>query len=548
MSPGNISTPPATTSIVIAFCGCHSWDLAQRFQPLVSRVRTQVPHRSIAGVFWQDGESSPPVGTGPFDDLVLCTTPSAVAKELEKLAPAKLIIFVDHNPTIRDCDLYAAIKRMSPPVVVLYRNLVSLSRYLTTGDDDSASFQSCVAAVRARNRSDRLKSELLGGLVCGMLMCAGLLRAVAGGRREQRRQILFLRLDLLGDMTVTLPYLAAVKRCFPDAELTVLASPKGAALLKPQGETAPSVFFDRLEVWDAPWHRDDPGTLGGAALREMLSRLPLLWRRNFDIVLQPVNFGTGILFALLCLGRRVAAPIDPRLPLSAKLGRYLTDPVPLPAGRIPHMTDFLAGTVAAAGVERPVRPVLEVAPEAREAIKARLKMAGYQAGDVICLVNIGAGNKLRCWGNGNFAVLVESLVRKVECCVVLTGTKDDHPSAAAIERAAATINTTGLLTLNELVALVSLSDLVITADTAVMHIASALDRPVVALFGAGLVDYCRPSSDNQIIIRQELGCSGCGDRCFTSELPPPCLTALAPQQVCEAAVSLLNRSAITEKE
>jgi ADP-heptose:LPS heptosyltransferase len=81
---------------------------------------------------------------------------------------------------------------------------------------------------------------------------------------------------------------------------------------------------------------------------------------------------------------------------------------------------------------------------------------------------------------------------------------------------------------------------VVTPDTGVMHIAAALNRNIVALFGAGLVPFCRPLSDNYVIVKHELGCSGCGDKCFT-EVNVPCLDFITVEEVVNAAKGFLAR-------
>jgi heptosyltransferase-2 len=121
--------------------------------------------------------------------------------------------------------------------------------------------------------------------------------------------------------------------------------------------------------------------------------------------------------------------------------------------------------------------------------------------------------------------------------------------AAKIERLAAfpILNTAGKLSLNELIALMSLTDLTITADTAVMHMAAALNVPLVAIFGAGQVNYCKPLSANHLIVKKEMGCSGCGDRCYADGYPP-CLEAISPTMVFEAAQKMLMKEHYIDKE
>jgi ADP-heptose:LPS heptosyltransferase len=72
-----------------------------------------------------------------------------------------------------------------------------------------------------------------------------------------------------------------------------------------------------------------------------------------------------------------------------------------------------------------------------------------------------------------------------------------------------------------------------------MHMAAALDRKIVAIFGAGLVPFCHPLCSKYLIVKHELGCSGCNDICFTDGVAP-CITLVTVDMVLEAIQTLLN--------
>ena len=64
------------------------------------------------------------------------------------------------------------------------------------------------------------------------------------------------------------------------------------------------------------------------------------------------------------------------------------------------------------------------------------------------------------------------------------------------------------------------SDLVISPDTSIMHLASLLGKKVIALFGAGNINLAKPIFSEAYIIKKELGCSGCGDICLFKKRAP----------------------------
>ncbi len=530
-----------TETLVVLGEYCHDWP--QRYTPLVAPVRKQFPGRRVVGVMWLAGKNYRPTPElAPFDDLhFVADAPGAVALALGT-SNNGLITFFDHNPGGNDCTLYDALSHNMQGVILLFRNCLHVADWLATGKDNRDAIVHNLPAVRRDVRSEAIKASLIAGVVALVVGWGKLVRFLSRSERVAPRRILFIRLDLLGDMALTLPYLAAMKKCYPEAELTVLASPRGAALLKGLPQLTNMRLFDHLEVWDAPWHRMRPAAMGLKELFEMLGRLPSLWRRNFDLVFQPVNFGTGIAFALLCLGKRTVAPIDHRLPVSRAVGGLLSDPVAVPQDKILHIDDFLSLCIEKAGVAvQSVVPALPVDPAAMKKMRALICRNQERVQRRVVLVNVGAGSKLRRWGAEKFAALIDLLLQE-SFTVIVTGGESERGIAEQVENLVEgrIINTAGVLSLNELIAITTLADLVITADTALMHFAAALERPLIALFGAGLVDYCRPLNTNHLLVRRELGCSGCRDRCFTDNYPPPCLERVTPEKIFQAIRDMKN--------
>jgi ADP-heptose:LPS heptosyltransferase len=536
----NYIISPGSTIILLAE-SCHN--LVERFTPIVREILQYATPIRIIGIFVGFELGSQHIDDkGLFSETHFFAESESAVSVIKMVSHNLLITFIDHNSTVHDSRLYDTARSSTYTKAYVLRNVINLNKYLTTGIDDSVVIRSQVSRVRKENVTIQIKLLLLHLLTAAIVYPAKLLQRLIPERRDTKKRILFIKLDVLGDMIVTLPYLVALREAFPNAELTVLASGRGGAILTEQNCLYEHGLFDHLLTWDAPWHIKFPKILGLAELCELLRRLPFFWKQRYDLVIQPVNFGTGIIFAVLTFGKRVVAIIDSRLPLALEIRSFVSDPVELRQERIYHLGDFSDLVLSRLGVTTDLAAQgLLISDQARGKVEQLLVEQGFRKECKLVLFNIGAGHPLRVWGASKFARLAEGVGARHEVMIVLTGSKQEGEMALEIGKQSdfPVVNSAGFLSLNELVALASIADLMVTVDTGIMHLAAALQTPLVAIFGAGLVDYCKPLSLNHLIVKEELGCSGCADRCFVSDTPP-CLERVTVEKVLEAVEKMLQ--------
>jgi ADP-heptose:LPS heptosyltransferase len=526
----------------VVFLADGTEDFAERFAPLVRELRAFHPGCLVTALFYFEGHSFCAASPLPFDALLVASDRAGLRAQIQSCQADLMLVLVRHYPTPHDHDLTIfaeASGKMRVPTGYLFNNSHALRDFLASGADQHREVAAHLRRIRSRNREVKLKIGLVYGVASLVLPALGLLRRLVGKEPGERQRILFLRLDVLWDMVLTLPALKALRERYPQAEITVIASQRGAALLCGRQE-----LFDRLIVWESPWHSKQHRLLGAVDLLATVRFLAAQWRVGYDLTLQPVELATGVLFALLFQAATTVSVISERLPLARLLRRFVTKPVPVASYSIYHISELPDAVAVKAGVDACQidfyrHRALKVDDQSREQIQGTLRSAGYSKATPLVLVNVGAGHPRRRWPAKKFSALCDLL--GPHCFLVVVG--GDQETAVAGEIAALTsskvLNLAGQLSLDLLVGLCAECDLVVSGDTGVMHLAAALNRRIVALFGAGLLDFCRPLCDRHLILRHELGCSGCHDICF-AEGTAPCLEMIQVEEVADAALRLLQ--------
>ncbi len=135
------------------------------------------------------------------------------------------------------------------------------------------------------------------------------------------------------------------------------------------------------------------------------------------------------------------------------------------------------------------------------------------------------------WPIPYFAELAQRL-RKAGFTVLLIGSAKDKSIADMIVALGndACHNLCGSTDLGDAIALLSCADLVVSNDSGLMHLAAALDRPMLALFGSSSPQFTPPLSPKAEIVKLDLPCSPC----FKRECPLGhfnCMTKLTPELV-----------------
>jgi lipopolysaccharide heptosyltransferase II len=354
------------------------------------------------------------------------------------------------------------------------------------------------------------------------------------------QSILIVRLRLVGDVVFTTPVIGALRRRYPDARLVYVV----------ENAAAPVVACNP--------HLDDVVI---AAHRHGLGRIADDWtlarrlrRERFDLALD-LHGGPRSAWLTWASGATVRVGYD--VPgRSWMYTRVVHRPRELRARHsVENQWDLLRAVDPAfeAGPDRE-RDRVEIAvdPRAVRAVDWRIDRWQIPAAARIVLLHVSAGNPFRRWPESAFAELAAGLVGESDDrWLVLTGGPSDRAATTRVridaKRRAGAAGERLLdgesLSLGELRALCERAALYIGGDSGPLHLASASDVPIVALFGPTLPERSAPWRPSALPVELvdvgALPCRPCDQRvCAPGDFR--CLTSLGAADVRAAAERMLS--------
>ena len=186
-----------------------------------------------------------------------------------------------------------------------------------------------------------------------------------------------------------------------------------------------------------------------------------------------------------------------------------------------------------------------VDPALEQQIRAKLVDDGYDFSVPLVVVSPGASFINKRWLPEKFASLVDKYQQDRRAFVVMTGGGEDRNLCEEINEMATTkaLNYAGEFDLLGSAALLKQSDLVITNDTGIMHMAQSQKVPVTAIFGPTTRELGYfPFPDKSAVVERQLSCRPCThnglDRCPKGHFK--CMREISVEEVFETSRKLLN--------
>ena len=338
-------------------------------------------------------------------------------------------------------------------------------------------------------------------------------------RSRDFRKILLIKLSAVGDVIHTIPVLNKLRRRYPSAQLDWLVTPAIAELLRHNPAITNVIEFAR-EDWSRPW---TPAPFVSYA------RLAAKLRANaYDLVVDMHGQFRTAVFAL-ATGAPVRIGFDrPRARVwdasprtfsaearkhawqGAREGSWLayTDHIPVPTLDLHAVDRYLSVGPILGFEEGPPDFSFPIPPAASANIESLLRRHDI-AGAPLVVMAPGTIWETKHWGTDKFAEVARHFLQK-GFAVALMGSRRERAICEEVARLApGSVDVAGETTLTELAALVRRSAISVTNDSGPMHLAVALGRPVVSVFGPTDPIWIGPYGRADAVLRAGVPCSPC---------------------------------------
>ncbi|QGZ28689.1 lipopolysaccharide heptosyltransferase II [Stutzerimonas stutzeri] len=330
--------------------------------------------------------------------------------------------------------------------------------------------------------------------------------------------ILIVGPSWVGDMVMAQTLFACLKQRHPDCHIDVLAPEWSRPILERMPEVRQALSFPVGH-----------GVLDMATRRSVAQGLRGQYQQA---ILLPNSLKSALVPFFAGIPKRTGWRGEMRFGL-------LNDMRKLDKQRYPLMIERFMALAFEPGAELPrpyPKPSLRIDAESREAALTRFDLSVDRP--VLALCPGAEFGESKRWPAEHFAQVAEAKIRE-GWQVWLFGSKNDHSVGEDIRQRLIpglreeALNLAGETSLAEAIDLLSCADAVVSNDSGLMHVAAALARPLVSVYGSTSPAFTPPLSEQVEIVRLGLDCSPCFERtCRFGH--NNCMRELGPRSVIDA--------------
>jgi lipopolysaccharide heptosyltransferase II len=350
-----------------------------------------------------------------------------------------------------------------------------------------------------------------------------------GGRLKNAKKILVINLRYIGDTIWMYPFLRNLKLNIPDAKITALVNEGGEVFLK--------LLPDLSEVITVP-RKQIKGRFGFITFARFLMEIR---RKKFDTVFVLSNSDRPTIIGFASgAGVRVGFRHD-----SWWRAYLLTERLRWEHERTPHMIEYYLQALTDTGLtvfDR--RLTIDVPEDGIREITERFGILKERDRKTI-IVHPGSRTKLRQWGPGRFAEVINALAE--DCRIFLIGGPQERDVVQdVLKRLKRTPDiVSNELSLLEFAALCKFADLFVGNDSAPIHIAAGSGMFVIGIYGPTLSKYCGPWTERRALFDlSTLPCRMCDQEKCIHEEKQACLKEITPSMVIGKVREVLGAMAV----
>lgn len=338
------------------------------------------------------------------------------------------------------------------------------------------------------------------------------------------RRILIIQTAFLGDVILCTPLIKASRKLFPDSFISFLLISETKNIL----ENNP--HLDEIIVYDKKGK--DKG------IKNFFKMVKKIKRGNFDLAIIPHRYLRSALLAYF-------AKIPQRIGFDKSIGSFLfTQKVAYQNNsheveRNLSLLNYFAGDL--------LDKTPELFPSSQDFSYAQelLEDSGVKDNDKIVGIAPGSIWATKRWLPERFAEVSDLLIKEAGAKVIFLGSKEDEKLCLEIanlmeEKPIILAGKTDIL---QSAAIISKCRVILSGDSAPVHIASAMKTPVVAIFGSTIPEFgFAPYGEGHLITEKKMDCRPCGihgkNKCPKKHFK--CMTEITTQEIFKALLTKLS--------
>jgi heptosyltransferase I len=324
------------------------------------------------------------------------------------------------------------------------------------------------------------------------------------------RRVLIVLTGLIGDAVMSTPVIVEARRLWPDARIVMLGNRQTCALL-----SECPLIDDRFEAPAVPFSLRNRQNVG--ELQCWMNE------QEFDVAIILL----GDQFAQLLANAQIPERVGVRGHL---LAPFLTKTYDICSPKDWGPPERLGALRALGHDVRNVHPQLWVSDHARSTARAKLVELGLPERVTYAAVHPFGRTLAQRWPQGRTGDLADALFREHKLWTIVVGGPEACGSIGPSSRNV--IDSTGALSIPELMAVIDEARVVISTDSGPFHIAGALGRPVVGMFRARRPEHASRYHQADVVF-------GCHDACDTE-----CRWDHCRKQPCRQMKALLTHDVV----